>query len=129
MAWRLRTGPAGGAELGLASVTAERRAQIIVLGNEKGGSGKSTAAMHLIVALLRDGYSVGAIDLDARQATLTDYLAARAAFARPSGIALPLPLHEAVPRSDADSRAAAEAEETDALRRRARPAVAAATSW
>ncbi len=96
----------------MASVTAERRAQIIVLGNEKGGSGKSTAAMHLIVALLRDGYRVGAIDLDARQATLTNYLAARAAFAASKGIALPLPLSEAVQRSDADSRGAAEAEET-----------------
>ena len=96
----------------MASVTAVRHAQIIVLGNEKGGSGKSTAAMHLIVALLRDGYSVGAIDLDARQATLTNYLAARAAFAETKGVPLPLPLHEAVPRSDADSRAAADAEET-----------------
>jgi chromosome partitioning protein len=101
-----------GSGKGLASVTAERRAQVIVLGNEKGGSGKSTAAMHLIVALLRDGYRVGAIDLDARQATLSNYLAARAAFAQARGIALPLPLSEAVARSDADSRAAAEAAET-----------------
>jgi cellulose biosynthesis protein BcsQ len=66
----------------LASITLEHRAQVIVLGNEKGGSGKSTCAMHLIVGLLRDGYRVGAIDLDARQATLT----ARAAFARQRGI-------------------------------------------
>jgi chromosome partitioning protein len=78
MAPAQRDRQAGGG-VGLASVTAERRAQIVVLGNEKGGSGKSTAAMHLIVALLRDGYRVGAIDLDARQATLTNYLAARAA--------------------------------------------------
>ena len=62
-----------GSGAGLTSVTVERRAQVIVLGNEKGGSGKSTAAMHLIVALLRDGYRVGAMDLDARQATLTNY--------------------------------------------------------
>ena len=48
-----------------------RRPQIIVLGNEKGGSGKSTTAMHLIVALLQSGSSVGSIDLDARQGTLT----------------------------------------------------------
>ncbi|MBS0559004.1 MAG: ATPase [Proteobacteria bacterium] len=91
----------------------EPRSQIVVLGNEKGGSGKSTAAMHLIVALLRDGYSVGAIDLDARQATLTNYLAARGAFAQAKGIDLPLPQYEAVLRSDTDSRAAAEAEETE----------------
>ncbi len=101
-----------GSGAGLASVKAEQRAHVIVLGNEKGGSGKSTAAMHLIVALLRDGYRVGAIDLDARQATLTNYLAARAAFAQAKGIPLPLPLSEAVLRSETDSRVAADAEET-----------------
>jgi chromosome partitioning protein len=100
-----------GSGIDLASVTLERRAQVIVLGNEKGGSGKSTAAMHLIVGLLRDGYRVGAIDLDARQATLTAYLAAREAFARDKGIELPLPRHVAVHRSEKDSRAEAEAEE------------------
>ena len=68
----------------MSSVTIERRAHVIVLGNEKGGSGKSTAAMHLIVGLLRDGYRVGALDLDARQATLSQYLAARQAFASPT---------------------------------------------
>ena len=96
----------------MASVTIEQRAQVIVLGNEKGGSGKSTAAMHLIVGLLRDGYQVGAIDLDARQATLSGYLTAREAFARGKGIDLPLPRFVAVERSTLDSRAAADAEET-----------------
>jgi chromosome partitioning protein len=95
----------------LASITLQERAQVIVLGNEKGGSGKSTCAMHLIVGLLRDGYRVGAIDLDARQATLTGYLTAREAFARQRGLELPMPRHLAVPRSDQDSRAAADAEE------------------
>lgn len=95
----------------MASVSIEQRAQVIVLGNEKGGSGKSTAAMHLIVGLLRDGYRVGAIDLDARQATLTGYLAAREAFAQAKGIALPLPERAAVHRSVHDSRAEADAEE------------------
>jgi chromosome partitioning protein len=97
----------------LASVTLQQRAQVIVLGNEKGGSGKSTCAMHLIVGLLRDGYRVGAIDLDARQATLTGYLGAREAFARSRGLELPMPRHLAVPRSEQDSRAAAEAEEAE----------------
>jgi chromosome partitioning protein len=97
----------------LASLTVEHRAQIIVLGNEKGGSGKSTCAMHLIVGLLRDGYRVGAIDLDARQATLSAYIAARAAFAAQKGIDLPLPVGAAVHRSEKDSRAEAEAEETE----------------
>jgi len=100
----------------VATVSVEHRAQIIVLGNEKGGSGKSTAAMHLIVGLLRDGYRVGAIDLDARQATLTGYLAARDAFAAAKGIALPVPQRAAVHRSERDSRADAEAEETEQFR-------------
>ncbi len=95
----------------MATVTLERRANIIALGNEKGGSGKSTAAMHLIVGLLRDGYRVGAIDLDARQATLTAYLAAREAFAVSHHVDLPLPRRAAVLRSELDSRREAEADE------------------
>jgi chromosome partitioning protein len=97
----------------VATVSIEQRAQVIVLGNEKGGSGKSTAAMHLIVGLLRDGYRVGAIDLDARQATLGGYLAAREAFAAAKGVALPMPRRAAVHRSERDSRAEAEAEERE----------------
>ena len=97
----------------MATISLEQRAQVIVLGNEKGGSGKSTCAMHVIVGLLRDGYRVGAIDLDARQATLTAYLASREAFVAARGIALPLPRHAAVHRSELDSRAAADAEETE----------------
>lgn len=97
----------------MASVTLERRANVITLGNEKGGSGKSTAAMHIIVGLLRDGYRVGAIDLDARQATLTGYLASREAFAAARNAEVPLPLRAAVHRSERDSRKDAEAEETE----------------
>ena len=55
-------------------------AHIIVFGNEKGGSGKSTAAMHTAVALLRLGYKVGSLDLDARQGTFTRYLKKRFDF-------------------------------------------------
>ncbi len=95
----------------MSTVTIERRAHVIVLGNEKGGSGKSTAAMHLIVGLLRDGYRVGALDLDARQATLGQYLAARRTFAETHGTVLPLPCFAAVEHSPLDSRAAAEADE------------------
>ena len=49
----------------------------IVLGNTKGGTGKSTIALHLIVTLLKAGYRVGSIDLDIRQASLSHYLAHR----------------------------------------------------
>lgn len=101
----------------MSSVSLERAASVIVLGNEKGGSGKSTAAMHLIVGLLRDGYRVGAIDLDARQATLSGYIAARVAFVASKGVALGLPEFATVARSEADSRSAAEAEERERFSR------------
>lgn len=63
----------------------------IVLGNSKGGTGKSTLAVHLAVALLQAGYRVGAIDLDARQASFSRYLAHRASTAHHAGRPLLLP--------------------------------------
>jgi chromosome partitioning protein len=93
------------------SISFDQRAYMIVLGNEKGGSGKSTSAMHLVVGLMRDGYRVGAIDLDARQGTLSGYLAARTAYAARHGVDLPMPVGASVFRSELDSRADAEAEE------------------
>lgn len=75
-------------------------ARIIVFGNEKGGSGKSTAAMHAVVGLLRSGHTVGSIDVDPRQATLTRYLENRAVFAETRGIELPIPSHRLVVRSE-----------------------------
>lgn len=95
----------------MASITAEERPTIIVLGNEKGGSGKSTTAIHIIVALMRDGYRVGAMDLDARQGTLAGTLAARRQFVESKGIDLPLPDFFSVHRSTLDNRLDAEAEE------------------
>ena len=99
----------------MASVGFEQRAQVIVLGNEKGGSGKSTSAMHLVVGLLRDGYKVGTIDLDARQGTLSGYLTSRIAYAQRHGVDLPMPVAASVFRSEHDSRADAEAEERERL--------------
>jgi len=76
-----------------------RRARVIVLGNEKGGSGKSTVAMHVVVGLLRDGLRVGTIDVDSRQATLTRYLENRAQTMEKLKLPLPMPDHRLVPRS------------------------------
>ena len=80
-----------------------RKSKVIVLGNEKGGTGKSTVAMHLVVALLRQGRSVGSIDLDARQATLTRYVENRRRR-DPAGTALAHPDHRAVPPSEDQAR-------------------------
>ncbi len=80
---------------------------VIVVGNEKGGTGKSTTAVNLAVALLRIGYAVGTIALDARQRTLSRYLSNRRAFAVDTGNRLPVPEHRYVERAEAaaDGRA------------------------
>jgi chromosome partitioning protein len=83
-----------------APVAVSRSAHVVVLGNEKGGSGKSTTAMHIAVALLKAGQRVATIDLDSRQKTLTHYVENRRAWARRAGIALELPTHYHVRRGE-----------------------------
>jgi chromosome partitioning protein len=90
-------------------------AHVIVLGNEKGGSGKSTTAMHLIVALLRAGCSVASIDTDSRQGTLTRYVDNRKRWSRKSGLALDMPEHFSVPLGDGKVVSDIEQREYDAL--------------
>src|SRR5438132_2542648 len=68
-------------------------AHVVVLGNEKGGSGKSTTALHVAVALLKAGQRVATIDLDSRQKSLTHYVENRQAWARRTGIELQVPHH------------------------------------
>ena len=68
-------------------------AHIVVVGNEKGGSGKSTTAMHLIVGLMQRGLSVASIDVDFSQGTLTRYLANRRAFVKAAGSDVKSPEH------------------------------------
>ena len=93
----------------------DNRPHVVVLGNEKGGSGKSTTAMHLIVALMKRGFSVASIDLDARQGTLSRMIENRQNYARVSGRPLVLPEHRRVHRSQAQVRAAADYEERQAI--------------
>lgn len=90
-------------------------AHIIVLGNEKGGTGKSTTAMHISTALLRSGYAVGIIDLDLRQASLRTYAEHRSAFIAREGIALPTPETANLAISTADTLSDAQAEEEQAF--------------
>jgi chromosome partitioning protein len=73
---------------------------IIVLGNEKGGTGKSTLAMHISVYLLNAGFDVCTIDVDARQGTFSQYLHNRKLTSeKKSGIKLPK--HAAIQKSNA----------------------------
>jgi chromosome partitioning protein len=86
---------------------------VIVMGNEKGGSGKSTTAMHLITALVREGHKVGALDLDLRQRSLFRYLDNREDYMRRRQIPLPMPRRVALAASERDSKIESEAEERD----------------
>src|SRR5215470_9590297 len=66
---------------------------VVVMGNHKGGSGKSTFAMHIIVALLKAGKRVASFDLDIDQQTLTRYIENRRDWAHQSKLELELPNH------------------------------------
>jgi chromosome partitioning protein len=77
-----------------------RSAYCVVLGNEKGGSGKSTVAMHVAIALLKAGQRVATIDLDSRQKSLTHYIDNRRAWAKRARIDLELPTHYCISRAD-----------------------------
>ena len=57
-----------------ANIGPHKSAHVVVVGNEKGGSGKSTTAIHVAIALLKAGQKVATIDLDSRQKSLTHYV-------------------------------------------------------
>jgi chromosome partitioning protein len=83
------------------------RPLVIAVGNEKGGTGKSTIAMHLVVALLKLGYRVGSIDLDGRQATLSHFIENRRRYRATRNEAIAMPLHRRVEPAQAATREAA----------------------
>jgi chromosome partitioning protein len=66
---------------------------IIVIGNEKGGSGKTTTAMHLIVSLLYLDFKVASIDLDIRQKSLSTYIENRVKALKQQSLEIPAPQH------------------------------------
>jgi chromosome partitioning protein len=79
--------------MALETAAQAKRARVIVVGNEKGGSGKSTVAMHLAIALMKSGQSVASLDLDSRQKTFTHYIENRHAWAQQSWLNLEIPDH------------------------------------
>lgn len=83
-------------------------AHIIVVGNEKGGSGKSTTCMHVATALARMGHKVGALDLDLRQKSFGRYVENRLAFMRREGVDLPTVDYRELPEVDQSSLAEGE---------------------
>lgn len=80
-------------------------AHIIVVGNEKGGAGKSTVSMHVATALARLGHRVRVLDLDLRQQTLARYLKNRSDFMAKAGLDLPSPHFHDLPDIDPDNLA------------------------
>ena len=78
---------------------------VVVIGNQKGGSGKSTFAMHIIVALLKAGKRVACFDLDLNQLTLTRYLGNRREWEREHEQILELPDYYPVTEEVAHRRA------------------------
>ena len=75
-------------------------AHIIVVGNEKGGAGKSTVSMHIATALVRLGHRVGAVDLDLRQKSFGRYLENRAKYLAKTEVSLPSPNYIDLPEVD-----------------------------
>lgn len=91
-------------------------AYVIVLGNEKGGSGKSTTAMHVFVFLARQGFSVGAIDLDTRQKSFFRYLENRERHRQHQQYTpqqLPMPVMREIQASDNVDKDVGEQEELE----------------
>ncbi len=66
---------------------------VIVFANEKGGTGKSTTAVHVAIALAARGARVACLDLDHRQRTVGRYLDNRAETIKRTGSPLPMPRH------------------------------------
>jgi chromosome partitioning protein len=91
------------------------RAHVIVLGNEKGGSGKSTTAMHLFTALAKQGKRIGAMDLDLRQQSFFRYAENRAAYARRENVAIELPQTRSLNLSKTNDRNVARNEDDEAF--------------
>lgn len=74
-------------------MTETANAHVIVVSNEKGGTGKSTLAMHLAIKLMQEDFRVVTIDLDGRQGSLSKYISNRQSFCELKSIELPIPEH------------------------------------
>lgn len=64
---------------------------VIVIGNEKGGAGKSTLAIHIATGLLHAGKKVAILDLDLRQRSMERFFANRAVWVAANNQDLPMP--------------------------------------
>lgn len=88
---------------------------VIAVGNGKGGSGKTTLAMHVAVGLLKAKHKVGTLDLDADQRSLTCYVENRRIWANHLHIELEIPLHRHIAAAEGVRADENEARELDWL--------------
>ena len=72
------------------------QASVIVVGNEKGGAGKSTLAIHIVTALLHGGAKIAVLDLDLRQQTMGHFFSNRAKWLEANGAEAPMPIEHAI---------------------------------
>ena len=86
---------------------------VVVVGNEKGGAGKSTLAIHIVTGLLHAGKRVAIIDLDLRQRSMARFFANRLAWTEANGQPLPMPVEPDM----GDGKALARADEAEQLAR------------
>ena len=86
---------------------------VIVVGNEKGGAGKSTLAIHIVCGLLHAGRRVAIIDLDLRQRSMSKFFANRAGWMAGNNQTLPMPVEPDL----GDGKALAKADEQEQLAR------------
>ncbi len=75
-------------------------AHIIVVGNEKGGAGKSTVAIHIATALTRLGHKTSVLDLDLRQRSFGRFIENRKVTLEREGVDLPTPAYRDLPEID-----------------------------
>lgn len=90
------------------------KASVIVVGNEKGGAGKSTVAIHTATALLHGEAKVAVLDLDLRQQTMGRFFANRATWLKANDAVAPMPMADPLA---ADGVALAKAPEAEVLAR------------
>jgi chromosome partitioning protein len=67
--------------------------KVVVVASHKGGTGKSTVSMHLVVGLMQRGLEVACVDLDQSQLSLTRFLENRGSFSRLQIVDLSMPAH------------------------------------
>ena len=97
------------------ALAGEVRPYCITVGNHKGGTGKSTTAMHLAIGLMAQQHRIGCIDLDGKQGTLTHYLANRRATLDATDQDLTMPRFRCIGPATGRDRQAVEAEEAERL--------------